>query len=677
MGRPSHSLPGCLAGHAGETPQRRPSLKRLWRGPFWVRAGRVAGARARLRRARDDVLGGQGSGGAPGALRRPPRVLRGAGSTVLRPERRGQGLHCRQNEPQDWQEPETPAEWDAPTRKVTGPLRVCLGLCGAHEVPLEEGQDQEQQQQARADVPPARHQPNADAPPSPVLHPGDKTWPGCPVVPHQAEALQKRSKEHSEHARVVIEQVEPVNAPSRHKDETKQVGNAAHRRCERRLRQAVANPSSDTGIDACITKNCDDAFAHGKLGVNAQAQKHDKEQHCPEEAARHLRDGNRERDECQSSSRQTDGRQVTQIISLDAWIYVCELVRKEPENWKHHEAGKYRRPAVDEGDLNGIEDKVIALLAVRSEGNEGSKPNAQGVEDLGHRPQPDLAPQEQAEVRPHEEEGARRRVRQRDGAEEEGHEGDVGQRCRDVDHLAAGGDALADAEVDEQPGHGIGQQHAPVEAAQVLHPAALLEGLLLPEPDGGDGRAASRPHRPPGVAGGRRGRRRGDPRGGAPEVRPAGPAEEPRRGVDDGAVVRSCQAGKEHALRAGVALGPIVPGERSGEGRPYCPPQIVDGPRNDDVVVQGDQEGADGCRGAYTAQSGQAELYPHPGGPLSKHLPQAKLQDEERQAQQQQRKRVRYEKRSATEGVCQVWEAPDVPEPHGVAHQRQQVLDVA
>mmetsp|Transcript_136807 Transcript_136807/g.424934 ORF Transcript_136807/g.424934 Transcript_136807/m.424934 type:complete len:203 (+) Transcript_136807:577-1185(+) len=199
---------------------------------------------------------------------------------------------------------------------------------------------------------------------SPVLDPQCESLPGGIVVPGQAEALQKCDKEHCDNACVVVKQLKPVDASPCHEHEAQQVGYCAQCRSEDWLRQAVADPPLDGSVDARVTQDGDHALAHGKLGVDAQAQQHDEEEYGPEEATRHLRDGNRKGDESQPGARQAYGGQVAEVVARDARVDLRELVRQKAQYGKDHEAGEDRRPTVDARHFHGIEDEVAVLLPI-------------------------------------------------------------------------------------------------------------------------------------------------------------------------------------------------------------------------------------------------------------------------------------------------------------------------
>mmetsp|Transcript_17462 Transcript_17462/g.52122 ORF Transcript_17462/g.52122 Transcript_17462/m.52122 type:complete len:277 (+) Transcript_17462:1070-1900(+) len=275
------------------------------------------------------------------------------------------------------------------------------------------------------------------------------------------------------------------------------------------------------------------------------------------------------------------------------------------------------------------------LAPVRGEGDQGAEANPQRVEDLRHRPDPDGAVEEKAPVGLHEEFGARQRVRQRDCAEKKDDQSNVRQGRRHVHDLPAGRNAVVNAEVHQDPRAREGAEHAPLNAAENVDPAALLQHLVLPEVHGRGAGTFARRHQNPLEARGDQGVRTGNASRRAPEVRQVRSVEQPGGGVEERGQTGHALGDHERGRGAGVArvAAQIRPGQlAAGEQGAQGPGDVVQGPRQDHVVVQGHEEGAERCRNADASEPGEAHVVPHAERALAEHLPQAQLEHEEGEA---------------------------------------------
>ena len=112
------------------------------------------------------------------------------------------------------------------------------------------------------------------------------------------------------------------------------------------------------------------------------------------------------------------------------------------------------------------------------------------------------------------------------------------------------------------------------------------------------------------------------------------------------------------------------PWERGGEGVEEVPQR----PRDDDVVVERDEEGHQHT-GHPDAGQGRVDLPPRLQRAHLELLPDAQLQEEERHADDHQHDRVRHEEGATAVLVAQVGEAPEVAQPDCVADTRYQELE--
>mmetsp|Transcript_19241 Transcript_19241/g.52864 ORF Transcript_19241/g.52864 Transcript_19241/m.52864 type:complete len:234 (-) Transcript_19241:422-1123(-) len=231
-----------------------------------------------------------------------------------------------------------------------------------------------------------------------------------------------------------------------------------------------------------------------------------------------------------------------------------------------------------------VAHKVILLLSVRGEGDERTEAHTQGVEDLRHGPLPDLKVGELGEVWFQEEVQSNHCIVQRDGPDEEGNEGHVGHERGKVHDLAAGADALEDDEVHQDPHDGVGGEEPRLQATDVVHAAALVQHALGPELHSGARGAFLRREAPQHVAGGSLRRVGGDAEDGTPEVAPVALVEARADGEEVGVVGHGGL--REHeGLRAREAGHLVAPGQDAAGEREERYGQVVEGPRQDHVVV--------------------------------------------------------------------------------------------
>lgn len=114
------------------------------------------------------------------------------------------------------------------------------------------------------------------------------------------------------------------------------------------------------------------------------------------------------------------------------------------------------------------------------------------------------------------------------------------------------------------------------------------------------------------------------------------------------------------------------PWERVGEGVEEVPER----PRDDDVVVERDEEGHQHTAKPDAGQR-RVDLPPRLQRAHLELLPDAQLQEEERHADDHQHDRVRHEEGATAVLVAQVREAPEVAQPHSIADTCCQELEWA
>ena len=135
---------------------------------------------------------------------------------------------------------------------------------------------------------------------------------------------------------------------------------------------------------------------------------------------------------------------------------------------------------------------------------------------------------------------------------------------------------------------------------------------------------------------------------------------------------RAARAAAQRALLPEGVGAALVggPRERGGEGVEEVPER----PRDDDVVVERDEEGHQHT-GHPDAGQGRVDLPPRLQRAHLELLPDAQLQEEERHADDHQHDRVRHEEGATAVLVAQVGEAPEVAQPDCVADTRYQELE--
>ena len=266
-----------------------------------------------------------------------------------------------------------------------------------------------------------------------VRHVGCKTI--CAVAPHDRDGLKEGDVHQADCGRVVVDDVEPVDAALEDVRQAADHGEQADDQHQQLVRTLLLDPLPT------VLDRGDDHLDSGELAVHPEHDDQGEEDDGPELRERHLCEGVGE-----------DNKDKTRAICHDR-LNLCTLLMCEVA--KHGEDGhpaEERDESVDQGDDESVSQDRPLELVVAGKGDEGTEGDADRVKNLRRRVYPDLWLCDPLPVGSQEEQDAVDSSGETQPANSEGNEEEDGEGGCDVDHLPGQGYSLPEAEVDDDPG---------------------------------------------------------------------------------------------------------------------------------------------------------------------------------------------------------------------------------